>query len=106
VCRDELGRPVERVSVDIGFGFPVEIRRLLDRVVSACEGGTTSDQYAAFFSLAAALLCRTHDVSLTTACDLLAVPEDELPLLVGAVMAIVSAGPQATGQRSDGGPTP
>jgi hypothetical protein len=101
---DEFGRPVERVTVDLGFGYPAEIQRLLDRVGAACEGGTASDQYTAFFSLAASLLRRAHDVSLVTACDLLAVPEDELPRLVGAVMAVVSARPPATGQPPHGGP--
>ena len=59
---------------------------------SACEGGTVREQYEAFFSLAAALLRRAHEISLATACDLLSVPEDELPRLVRDVMAVVFGG--------------
>jgi hypothetical protein len=101
---DDLGRPIERVSVDLGFGYPAEIQSLLDRVGAVCEGGTVPEQYAAFFSLAASLLRRAHDVSLATACELLEVPEDELPRLVAAVMAVVSGGPQAPGRPPRGGP--
>jgi hypothetical protein len=104
VLPDEFGRPVERISADVGFGYPAEVRRLLERLISVCEAGRIPEQYSAFFSLAASLLRRAHDVSLTTACELLAVPEDELPRLVSAVMEIV-AGVGATERPPQGGPT-
>lgn len=89
---DPLGRPVERVSVGIGFGYPAEVRRLVDAVRSACTRGTVREQYEAFFAMAACLLRRAHAISLRAACDLLSVSEDELPRLVREVMAVVSEG--------------
>ncbi len=87
---DRLGRPVERVSVGIEFGYPPEARRLIDGVRSACEHGTVREQYEAFFSLAACLLQRAHEITLDAACELLSVSEVELPRLVREVMAVVS----------------
>jgi hypothetical protein len=103
VLPDALGRPVERISVAVGFGYPAEVQELIDGVGAACEGGTASEQYASFFSLAAVLIRRAHDVSMATACELLAVPGNELSRLVGAVMQVVSAGPEAPAGESQGG---
>jgi hypothetical protein len=87
---DRLGRPVERVGVSVGFGYPLEIQRMISGVRSACERGSVPEQYEAFFSLAACLLRRAHEISLATVCELLSVSEHELPRLVREVMAVVS----------------
>jgi hypothetical protein len=85
---DRLGRKVEHVTVAIGFGYPPMIERLIDGVRSTCDRGSVSQQYETFFSLAAALLHRSHDLSREAACELLAVSEDELFRLVREVMAV------------------
>jgi hypothetical protein len=87
---DQLGRAIERVSVGIAFGYPIEVERLIEGVRSACGRGTVQDQYEAFITLAACLLRRTHEIGLDAACSLLSVSEDELPRLVREVMAVVS----------------
>ena len=87
---DRLGRPVERVSVVLGFGYPLEVERLISTVRSTCELGLVREQYEAFFTLAARLLLRAHDIDLSAACELLSVTEDDLPRLVREVMAVVS----------------
>lgn len=87
---DRVGRPVERVTVGIEFGYSLETQRLIDGVRAACARGSVREQYEAFFSLAADLLRRSHEINLAAACDLLSVPEDELPRLVRDVMAVVS----------------
>ena len=93
---DRLGRPVERVTVGIGFGYPPETQRLIDEVRGACESGTIREQYEAFFSMAAHLLQRAHEISLPTATDLLTISADDLPRLVRDVMAVVSDAEGAT----------
>lgn len=87
---DEFGRQCEHISVEVGFGHSPEIEALYRTVQAACEGGVVSEQYAAFFSLAVALLRRAHDIELETACKLLAVSEDELPTLVRLVISIAN----------------
>jgi hypothetical protein len=86
---DRTGRPVERVSVTIEAGYPPEIQKLAKAVESACETGSATEQYEAFFNLAARLLTHAHAISLPTACELLRVSEDELPRLVRQVMGVV-----------------
>jgi hypothetical protein len=88
--RDRLGRPVERLSVEVGFGYPAEIRSLIDTLQNACEGGSALEQYDAFFSLSVALLRRTHEIDLATACGLLSVSEEELPRLVRDIVAVIT----------------
>jgi hypothetical protein len=85
---DQLGRPVDRVTVGIGFGHPPKINKLVSDLRAACENGPVSQQYEAFFSLAATLLRRAHDIDLAAACELLAVSEEELCRLVTEVMAV------------------
>ena len=99
---DELGRPVEGVVVTYGFGYPRAIERLLAAVKAAVATGTAGEQCEAFFALAAALLRRAHDVSLSTACELLTVPEDDLTRLVEAVMAVVNDGARSQGSQVQG----
>ena len=99
---DGFGRPVDRVVVELGFGYPLAIRRLLGDVRTACEQGPISSQYEAFMALAISLLRRAHDVSLTTACELLTVPDDQLPRLAGEVMEVVSGQEVSDGREPRG----
>jgi len=92
---DSLGRPIERVIVEVGFGHPSGVRRLIECLKFSCECGTVAQQYAAFFALAAELLCRAHEVSMETACELLSVSDAELPQFVRVVMAVASEGVRA-----------
>jgi hypothetical protein len=85
---DEFGRQSELVSVDVGFGYASEIESLCRSVRAASGSGSVEEQYGAFFSLAAALLRRAHDVSLDAALQLLTVSGDELPGLVRTISAI------------------
>lgn len=96
---DKLGRPVERVSVEVDFGYPTEIQSLIDALRDACGGGPVFRQYEAFFALSAALLCRTHEISPSIACELLSVSESELPRLVRDVVAVIS-GSKDTGDAA------
>ena len=105
IDRDRLGRPVERVTVGIEFGYPLETERLIKCVRAACERGTVEEQYEAFFSLAACLLRSAHEVSLASACELLCVSEDELPRLVREVMAVVSEAESPPGANPEEVPT-
>jgi hypothetical protein len=87
---DGSGLAAERISVEAGNGYPPEVEGLIGGLRAACEGGAARAQYDAFFSLAVSLLKRAHEVSLPAACDLLSLPEAELPRLVREIMAIVS----------------
>lgn len=104
VDRDEFGRPVERVIVQTSFGYPPEIAALIGRVERACQSGDVVGQYASFFELAASVLRRVHDIDLQTACELLDVPDEDLPRLVGAVMAVVTGGKPSEGPVNPEGP--
>lgn len=88
--QDRLGRPVERISVATGFGYPLEISRMIEAVRAACDRGSIAQQYEAFFFLASSLLRRAHEIDMATACELLSVSEGELSLLVREVMAVVN----------------
>jgi hypothetical protein len=90
VSPDAFGRPVERVTVEVGFGYPLEIQRLIDKFRTASELGTAAEQYAAFFALGAALLRRAYDLDLTTACELLEVSDADLPHVVNAALEAIS----------------
>ncbi|MCA1684592.1 MAG: hypothetical protein LC745_01120 [Planctomycetia bacterium] len=94
---DPLGRRVERVTVGIEFGYPLETQRLIEAVRSACNRGTVREQYEAFFSMAVSLLRRAHEIPPAAACQLLSVSEDELPRLVREVMAVVSEAERTPG---------
>lgn len=91
---DQLGRPVERVTAETGFGYPPGVQSLIDGVRSACQRGSVVEQHEAFFTLAACLLLRAHEVSHGAAWKLLSVSEDELPRLVREVMAVVGEADQ------------
>jgi hypothetical protein len=100
---DRLGRPVERITVEIAFGYPLDVQRLIDGVRSACECGSVSQQYEAFFSMATAILLRVHEISRATACELLAVSEHDLPRLVQEIMAVVSETDRTSETNNTGG---
>ena len=87
---DTLGRPDETIQVASEFGYPLEIRRLVDDLRSACEQPAAERQYEALIRLAAALLLRAHDIDLMEAASLLEMGVDELPRLVEAVLSVVT----------------
>jgi hypothetical protein len=89
---DDLGRLTERICVDACYGQPPEVESLYRSVRAASESGSVEEQYTAFFTLAAALLRRAHEIGLDDACELLAVPCERLPDLVRAVMEVASSG--------------
>ena len=87
---DTLGRPVTRVAVKVGFGYPTEIQSLIDALRDSCPRGTVEQQYEAFFALSVALLCQAHEISSALACTLLSVSEGELTRLVRDVVAVIT----------------
>jgi hypothetical protein len=86
---DQLGRPVERMALAVGFGYPPGIERLIEKVRSASKSEPVPQQYEAFFTLAASLLLRSHDISMASGCELLSLSGDELARLVREVWAVV-----------------
>ena len=86
---DAFGRRLDRVTVEVVFGFPLFIRRLIDRLRSTLETDSIADQYEAFMSLARARLLRAHDIDSSTACQLLNVSEENFPALAHHVLRIV-----------------
>jgi hypothetical protein len=102
--QDDFGRPIENVVVEFGFGYPLATRRLLENLRSVCAQGSVSQQYDAFMALAISLLRRAHDISVETACELLTVPDDQMPRLAEELMAVIS-GREATGGSQPAGGT-
>jgi len=89
---DLLGRPTETVRVAAEFGQPLEIRRLVAGLRSACEGADAGRRYEALFRLAVALIRRAHEITATEAATLLELDGDDLPGLVETVLAAVTGG--------------
>ena len=87
------GRSITRVAVRVGFGYSIDISRLVEAMRIACAGHSASRQYEAFCSLSIALLRRVHDIPWTTAHALLSISDNELPGLVQSVLEIVSEEP-------------
>jgi hypothetical protein len=87
---DSLGRPTETIQVETEFGYPLEIRRLIDDLRAACEIETAERQYESLIRLAAALICRAHEIELGEAVSLLELELDDLPRLVEAVLSVVT----------------
>jgi hypothetical protein len=87
---DALGRSAENIRVEAEFGYPLEIRRLVDALRSACEGDEEEPRYESLFRLAATLIRRAHDIDLPTAASLLELDVDNLPRLVEAVLSVVT----------------
>ena len=92
VGEDAFGRAEERLTVEMTYGYPLEIQRLLDTLNSALEDGTEELQYEAFFALAAALLLRTHHIDLSSAAALLAVDIADLRRLADEVLVVALGG--------------
>jgi hypothetical protein len=99
---DLFGRSIEKIVVDLDFGYPPAIQSLLDVMWSNWEVEPVSSQYEAFFSLAGALLLRAHEISFSTACELLTLPDHELSRLVGEVLAVVAGGKEYGGAKPRG----
>jgi hypothetical protein len=87
---DSLGRPHATIRVATKFGYPLEIRRLIDDLRSACEQETAERQYETLIRLAAALILRAHEINLSDALCLLELGVDDLPRLVQAVLSVVT----------------
>jgi hypothetical protein len=87
---DPLGRPAEILRVEAEFGYPIEIRRLVDALRSACEGDEEEPRYETLFRLAATLIRRAHDIDLPTAASLLELDVEDLPRLVEVVVSVVT----------------
>jgi hypothetical protein len=90
VSVDPLARPVETIRVETVLGYPLEIRRLIDDLRSACERGTADCQYDTLIRLASALIQRAHEIGPADVASLLKVGLDDLPSLVGSVLWIVT----------------
>jgi hypothetical protein len=87
---DRLGRPSTKVRLVSEFGYPLEIRRLIDDLRSACDQGDSERQFEALIRLAAALICRAHNIDLKLAASLLEMGVDDLPGFVETVLLVVS----------------
>src|SRR4051794_24212264 len=87
---DSLGRPTQSIEVETEVGYPLEIRRLIGDLRSACELETAERQYETLIRLAAALICRAHEIDLGEAASLLELELDDLPRLVEAVLSVVT----------------
>ena len=90
VHHDALGRRVNQIQVEVGFGYPVYIRRLIESLREASLGDSVPLQYEAFLALAAALLMRAHDIDLSTAFYLLTISEEDFPFLIRHVLTVIS----------------
>ena len=87
---DSMGGRVERVAVDVNYGYSMLIESLIGDLNEACDHSGIVEQYDAFFALAAELLLQVHDISLQTVCGLLAVGEENLFHLVSEVISVIS----------------
>jgi hypothetical protein len=87
---DSLGRPRATIRVATKFGYPLEIRRLIDDLRFACDQEEAERQYETLIRLAAALILRAHEINLADALCLLELGVDELPSLVEAVLSVVT----------------
>jgi hypothetical protein len=87
---DDLGRLSRTIRLVSEFGYPLEIRRLIDDLRFACDQGEAERQYETLFRLAAVLICRAHDIDLSVASSLLELDVADLPGFVSSVLSIVS----------------
>lgn len=87
---DGLGRPSRTIRLVSEIGYPLEIRRLIDDLRSACVRDEPERQFEALIHLAATLVRRAHDIDLGRAVSLLEMGVDDLPGFVEAVLAVVS----------------
>ena len=87
---DSLGRPASKIRLVTVLGYPLEIRRLIDDLQSACDQEEPERQYENLIRLTVALLRRAHDIDLATAASLLEMGVDDLPRIVEAVLSAVT----------------
>ena len=87
---DSLGHPTSSIRLVSEYGYPLEIRRLIDDLRSACDREEAVRQYESLIQLAAALIRRAHDIDLAAAVSLLEVGVDELPGVVEAILSVVT----------------
>jgi hypothetical protein len=93
---DALGRPIETIQIVTEFGYPLEIRRLIDDLRISVEQGTAESQYEALFRLAVSLIRRTHDLELLEVAGLLEMDLEDLPNFVETILSVVTGGCLAT----------
>ena len=87
---DALGRPTSSIRLVSEYGYPLEIRRLIDDLRSACDREEAVRQYESLIRLAAALIRRAHDIDLAAAVSLLEMGVDQLPEVVEAILSVVT----------------
>jgi hypothetical protein len=87
---DALGRPTETIELSTEFGYPLEIRRLIEHLSDACERGTAECQHEALFRLAAALLGRAHELEPVQIARLFEMDLEDLPGFVDVVSSVVT----------------
>ncbi len=86
---DVLGRPSRTIRLISEFGYPLEIRRLIDDLRTTCDQDEPERQFEVLIRLAAALVCRAHDIDLRVAISLLEMSVDDIPRFVEAVLSVV-----------------
>jgi hypothetical protein len=87
---DLLGRPIETIHVETEYGYPLEIREIIDDLRAACERGSAEKQHEALFRLAASLIRRVHDLELEEVAELLEMDLEDLPEFVATVLSVVT----------------
>ena len=87
---DALGRATTTFNVEGAVGYPIEIRRLIGDLRSACESAGPESHYDALIRLASALLRRAHEVDSIEAAALFDLELDRLPGLVESILRVVT----------------
>jgi hypothetical protein len=87
---DALGRLTETIHLVTEFGYPLEIRRLIEDLRDACEQGTPDGQHEKLFRLAASLIRRAHDLELAEIAGLLEIDCVDLPVFVETILSVVT----------------
>ncbi len=87
---DPIGRPIETIGLVTVFGYPLEIRRLIEELQRTSTQGSAELQHEALFRLAMALVQRAHEVPTEIVADLLEMELDELPAFVETVVSVVT----------------
>ncbi len=95
---DSLGRLRESIGVKTVYGYPLEIHRHGEALRIALEEDPITRQHQAFFTLAAALLRRAHDIDLSASTALLDVDASEFLRLADEVISVM------LGERLSGSP--
>ena len=87
---DALGRPTQTIRLVSEFGYPLEIRRLIEDLRTSCDQDGAERQYEALIRLAIALILRAHEIDRTEAASLLEMDAEDLPGFVEAVLSVIS----------------